>query len=127
MHDRSQSTPYADFDPDAALREIYAVMLRPEDRELLAALCASVLTLTREAPVFSGGIPGGMVANLRAASTELRHLAVYLAYTGASEGNELSRAESRLGDTAEALGARVAEVAGELDAGIAAALSSLPN
>lgn len=123
MSDRPKSTPAPPpFDPDSSLRVTFLTMLRKRDQRLLGGLCRSMLELTREAPMIVKDIPGdAMATDLRAAAADLRYLAGYLAYTGASEGNCLERWERKLGDVAERLAERVAEVAGELEAALAAA------
>lgn len=113
--------PPESFDPDSPLRESFAHLIRPEERFALELACASVLELTREAPMIVKDIPGdAMTIDLRAAVADLRYLAGYLEYTGASEGNCLERWERKLGDVAERLAERAAEIAGELEAALAA-------
>jgi len=125
MSDRRKTTPAAAphrFDPSAALRVMYALQLRPEDRGTLEALCESVLTLTREAPMIADRIDyGGILDELDAAVAELRHVSRYLAWVGESDGDALSRAEHRLADSAERIGEQVAALAGELKAAVATA------
>ena len=127
MSDRPKSTrPAPDpaasrrFDPSAALRVMYALQLRPEDRATLETLCEAVLTLTREAPMIADRIRfGGILDDVGAAAAELRHLAAYLAWVSAADGDVLSRAEHRLADAAERIGGQLAALAGELEAALA--------
>lgn len=119
----SPPRPETPFDPDRSLRVTFLTMLCKRDQRLLSGLCGSMLELTREARMLVKDIPGdAMATDLRAAAADLRYLAGYLAYTGASEGNCLERWERELGDVAERLAERVAEIAGELEA----ALDAIP-
>ena len=105
-----------------ALREVYACQLRQEERGKLEGLCESVLELTREATMIARAINcGGVNDDLRAAAADLRHVELYLRWTGASEGNVLERWESRLCDVAERLADQVGVLADELEAAVAAA------
>jgi len=109
------------FDEDAPLRETYARRLRPEDRELLATLCGSMLELTCEATIFAQRIEhGGVCDETGAVAAELRYAAGYLAYIGRREGDALSRSEHKLADTAERIAGEVASLAGQLEAAVAA-------
>lgn len=123
MSDRRKPTPAcdpSDFDPGTPLRETYARQIRPEDRARLEALCASVLQLTREAPMIVKHISyGGILDELRAAAAELRYVAGFLAWVGTGDGNELSRAEHRLADSAERIGSEIGGFVAGLEAAIA--------
>ena len=105
-------------EPDLpALRAVYAHQLRPDDRRTLETLLESVLELTRESQM---GPSGAIAFDLTGAAEDLRLVEGWLAYTGRQEGNVLERHESRLADFAERLAPRVAEIAGELEAALAA-------
>jgi hypothetical protein len=113
------------FDEAAPLRETYARRLRPEDRELLAALCGSILELTCETTIFAQRIEhGGIDDELAAAAAELRYAASHLRHCGTLEGDALSRAEHKLADAAERIASAVDALAGELEAAIAAGPSA---
>lgn len=108
------------LDQDRPLRESFAHLIRPKERFALERTCVSVLELTREAANIVQTIPGGLGVDVAAIADDLPFAAELLAYLGASEGNVLDRWEARLADTAERLAPRVEEIAGELEAAVAA-------
>jgi hypothetical protein len=82
-----------------AVREIFAVQLRPAERETLERLADNLLELSREGgPAVRAAIDyGSFPDDLRAVALDLRHAERFLRIVGASEGDVLDRAESPAG------------------------------
>jgi hypothetical protein len=106
-----------------AVREVFAVQLRPAERETLERLADNLLELSREggSAVRAAIDYGSFDDDIRAVAADLRHVERFLRIIGASEGDVLDREESRLADLAAQLAVPVGEVARQLEAAVAEA------
>lgn len=119
MTRRKQPDPPA-FDYDHGMRHTYTARLMPYMHGLLDRLCRDLMLAQDE-----GGLnadPGGespTIRDLGAAAKDLRFVADWLMHLGGQDAE--GRWENRLLDLGEPLSGRIAGIAEELEAALAAA------